>query len=251
MQPSIKGGQCLNCQNGLTGAYCSACGQPARTDRITFGETIRTYLSSAFLIEGKYLVTIRRLITNPGRLYREYLGGKRASYYKPIAFFILNTAIYILIRALLDYDPLEGRFDNTDVDQSPDALQYTEKAARFMVNNINYILFTLVFAIGVSFKLLYRKRYYLAEYIAVGFYISGLYILSSIAVMLIITLTGTEVSSLQLLLLLLLLLYSYLSFIRPLTFITVLKGIAGSLISLALYMLFSFGLSFLFVLLGA
>ena len=194
------------------------------------------------------LVTVRRIMANPGRLFREYLGGMRSSYYKPIAFFILNTAVYILIRALVDYDPLEGRFENMENGDAPDSVKYSELAARFMVNNINYILFTLVFAIALCFKVFYRRRYYLAEYTAIDFYIAGLYILFSIITMLLNVYSDIQFSSGQLVLLFVLIFYCAVRFIRPVTFGSVSKSLLIGIFSVLLYMLFSFGLSLILVL---
>ena len=99
---------CLNCGTEIQENYCSKCGQPTNTTRITFKETINNFLSIAFSFEGPLWLTIRLLITNPGKLYRDYISGKRKIYYKPVAFFILVTVVYLIIRALIDFDPLAG-----------------------------------------------------------------------------------------------------------------------------------------------
>jgi len=71
---------CLNCGTVIHNNYCSRCGQLTDTGRITFKETFANFLRIAFAFEGPLWKTIRLLITNPGKLFREYIGGKRKTY---------------------------------------------------------------------------------------------------------------------------------------------------------------------------
>ncbi|NOX46877.1 MAG: DUF3667 domain-containing protein [Chlorobi bacterium] len=43
----------------------------------------------AFALEGPFWLTIKLLFVNPGKLFREYIAGKRKAYYKSVAFFFL------------------------------------------------------------------------------------------------------------------------------------------------------------------
>ena len=99
---------CLNCNKTVEINYCSHCGQSIKTEQITFRETFINFLSLAFSFENKFSSTIKKLITNPGILFRDYLKGKRQLYYKPITFFILTTALYIFLRDIIDYKHIEN-----------------------------------------------------------------------------------------------------------------------------------------------
>ncbi|MFK5856836.1 MAG: DUF3667 domain-containing protein, partial [Bacteroidota bacterium] len=157
---------------------CSQCGQPTSTGEISFKETINNFFTIAFALEGPLWLTIRLLITNPGKLYREYIGGKRKTYYKPVAFFILIAAIYLILRVWINFDPLEGV--NNDLAELPinsEVVNRLMEVIRLMEGNINYQLILLVFSIGISLKLFFRKKYNLAEYTSIGLYITGVYAL--------------------------------------------------------------------------
>lgn len=177
MQDDARARHCLNCGTRLGEArYCPSCGQAARLRRITLRETVGDFLGSALALEGPYFETLRRVVFHPGELFRDYLAGRRVRYYKPVSFFIVNTAVYLLLSALIGYDPLAGTRIQLTVQNEVAAPELTAQAARFMVAHINHILLFLVLSLGLLARLLFRKRYNLAEYIAVAFFVVGFYI---------------------------------------------------------------------------
>lgn len=86
------------------------------------------------------------LLINPGVLFREYAAGKRKKYYRPVAFFVLLTAVYIVVRSLIGHDPFE---DNPATTNVPESRSKMVEAGYSMARNINNILFTLVFSIAI------------------------------------------------------------------------------------------------------
>jgi hypothetical protein len=78
---------CLNCGTGLIGRHCHGCGQAAHVHR-SLGAFFHDLLHGVFHFEGKIWRTLPLLVWNPGRLTREYIDGRRASYVSPIALFL-------------------------------------------------------------------------------------------------------------------------------------------------------------------
>ena len=78
---------CLNCRTPLIGSHCHACGQAAHVHR-TLGAFFHDLLHGVFHFEGKVWRTLPMLAWHPGRLTREYIDGRRASYVSPIALFL-------------------------------------------------------------------------------------------------------------------------------------------------------------------
>lgn len=78
---------CLNCRTPLIGTHCHACGQAAHVHR-TLGAFFHDLLHGVFHFEGKVWRTLPMLVWRPGRLTREYIDGRRASYVSPIALFL-------------------------------------------------------------------------------------------------------------------------------------------------------------------
>lgn len=99
---------------------------------------------------------------NPGKVGREYIGGKRKKYYTPIKYFILCSAIYFLTVKITGIDP--------------DA-EYTSEIIR---KNANYFVFILVPLFAFITKLFFfKQKYNYAEYLAYSFLLCGHYILLS------------------------------------------------------------------------
>lgn len=238
---------CKNCHSNLIGNYCHQCGQTASVGRITFKETFHQFLSSAFSIQGPFFSTIKLLALNPGKVFRDFIAGKRKSYYKPIPLFLLLTAIYLILRVLIDYDPLANQLGNNPPESLSDPQNKSREAARFMVNNINYIMFFLAFSIGLMLKIFFRRRYYLAEYTSIGFYITSMYVLIGIPLMLLNKYLSYQTHQFQLLLLILIISYCCYSLFNRMNFWLFIKYVLVSLLSLMLYIILGFGFSYLVV----
>ncbi|MBT8181758.1 MAG: DUF3667 domain-containing protein, partial [Eudoraea sp.] len=152
---------CRNCGTHVTNKYCENCGQRTSVYKVSFKETIHDFIDAAFSLNAPLFITLKQLIVNPGIVLREYLEGKRKKYYKPVAFFILTTVAYLVIRSAIGFDP----FTDTVVEvESTQNNQLLTKARDFMLFNINKLLFIFVFTLALFSKLFFSKRYTLAEY---------------------------------------------------------------------------------------
>jgi hypothetical protein len=85
---------CLNCGNEVNGLYCSKCGQANVEVKLTFWQLITHFLSDLFHYDGKFLLSIKYLITRPGFLSQKWFEGKRASYLDPFKMYIFGSAIF-------------------------------------------------------------------------------------------------------------------------------------------------------------
>lgn len=96
---------CLNCGAPLTGPFCNQCGQHGHVHR-TLGAFFHDLLHGVFHFEGKIWRTLPLLAWHPGRLTRDYVEGKRASFVSPIALFLFS--VFIMFAAV----SLSGNLDN-------------------------------------------------------------------------------------------------------------------------------------------
>lgn len=91
---------CLNCGTPLAGPHCHNCGQRAHVHR-TLRAFFHDLLHGVLHFEGKTWRTLPLLVWQPGRLTREYVDGKRASYVSPIALFLFVVFLsYALFSAV-------------------------------------------------------------------------------------------------------------------------------------------------------
>jgi len=235
---------CKNCKNTLSGNYCDNCGQRASINKVTFKETFQDFIDMVFSVNAPLMLTIKLLVTNPGKLFREYLSGKRKTYYKPVPFFILMTIIYIAIRALINYNPMAGvpveQNDKIDVN-------LFMVAGKFMVANINNILFLFVFSCGIILKLFFYKKYSLAEYFAISFYLIGIYNLLGTVMMFYLKYVNPQLKFIPAFLMLIYLIYALISFFNENKLFVVIKAVLVYSIAFTLYVVFGYGFSFLIV----
>jgi hypothetical protein len=88
---------CKNCGNRFIGKYCNQCGEKV----YTYHDKTIAYLAKegAHFIthfEGTFLVTLRTILTLPGKLSLDYCNGIRKKYFKPLPFFLLLIVIYLI-----------------------------------------------------------------------------------------------------------------------------------------------------------
>ncbi len=126
---------CLNCGAKLAGRYCHQCGQAAHVHRTLLG-FFHDLVHGVFHFEGKIWRTLPLLAWNPGKLTREYIDGRRASYVSPIALFLF---VVFLTFGLFNSvsDPIEFKFKNpveaaqalAEADKELEALQAKKASA--------------------------------------------------------------------------------------------------------------------------
>lgn len=95
---------CLNCGTALVGRHCHQCGQAAHVHK-TLGAFFHDLLHGVFHFEGKIWHTLPKLIFRPGRLTREYIDGRRASYVSPIALFLFSVFLMFAAVKNLHVEP--------------------------------------------------------------------------------------------------------------------------------------------------
>lgn len=236
---------CRNCGTPVTNKYCDNCGQRTSVYKVSFKETIHDFIDAAFSLNAPLFITLKLLLVNPGLLLREYLEGKRKKYYKPVAFFILTTVAYLVIRSAIGFDPFKDTV--VEVESTQDD-QLLTKARDFMLFNINNLLFVFVFTLALFSKIFFYKRYTLAEYLAVSFYLTGMYTLFTTLNLFLVVWVGKEMKLLEILIMFVYLIYVMASFIKLNKIVIVIKSLMVFTLSYIAYINISFGLSYLIVL---
>ena len=87
---------CLNCGTVLVGSHCHACGQRGHQHK-TPGAFFHDLLHGVLHFEGKLWRTVPMLVWQPGKLTREYIDGRRASYVSPIALFLFVIFVFFAV----------------------------------------------------------------------------------------------------------------------------------------------------------
>jgi len=88
---------CLNCGTEVVGRYCHKCGQENIEIKENFLSLIRHFIEDITHFDGKFFKTIKVLLLKPGFLTKEYLKGKRATYFHPIRMYVFTSFFFFLI----------------------------------------------------------------------------------------------------------------------------------------------------------
>ena len=240
---------CKNCGQITSGAYCNNCGQRSSVYKVTFKETFNDLADNLLSISAPLPNTLKYLILDPGKLLREYLQGRRKSYYKPISFFILATVIYIFLRWLIDFD-IRGTVITTDSAVEQLGENNMARARDFMFRNINNLLFFFVFSLSLMLKMFFYKKYLLSEYIAVAFYLVGFYSLITSINIFYIKYVDRGTQFLAILAMALYFIYAMVRFFDKNPIRVGIKSLAAYVLAYLGYGILAFGFSYLIVVLN-
>jgi hypothetical protein len=237
---------CLNCGYEGTGHYCPACGQKVLGPGIRFKQVWSEFFSYNFSIEGPVWKTIHQLAVDPGMLLKAFIGGKRKTYYKPVQFFLVASLIYFALVEWLEFDPLQGQFETDHPEHMKPWMDRIQRSSQFMVKNINNFLFLLVLGIGCWLKVFHRRAYAFAEYITMGFYLTGFYILVG-TFDLLFWKFDADARWFKVLFFCIYFTYAYGSLFKERAWTKYFKGFLIAVLSFASYFVLAFGLSFVLI----
>ena len=142
---------CKNCGKTTSFRFCENCGQRSSVYKVTTRETFEDLADNLFSVSAPLVITVKYLFANPGKLLREYLGGKRKKYYKPISFFILTTAVYLFLRWTIGFD-IQGEINLDESTMEQVDANLLNQARNFMFQNINTLAFFFVLTMSLVLK---------------------------------------------------------------------------------------------------
>lgn len=235
--------QCKNCGTTIHEKFCTHCGQKTNVKRITIRDTLNDFSDTVFSVDAPLFYTIKMLCLHPGTMLREFLAGKRKRYYKPVAFFVLMTIIYLLVRSLIGYDPLLA----SAVRVTGDPNELMVQTQQFMFENITKFLFFFVFWFGILLKIFFYKHYSIAESWTISFYLVGFYIILSTFNMFLVHYISYDLQFVIVAVIGIYFVFALLSLFQTPKWLIALKTIPVYIISIGLYIFSAFAFSLLIV----
>jgi hypothetical protein len=157
---------CRNCDTPLAPGqkFCGACGQRVVAARLTMGEIFHDFFHAITHVDHSILSLIRGLVTQPGKVARDYIEGRRKRWFGPFAFLVIAVGLasfVIVVTGVQMFRPL------TD-----------SGAAPFLQRHVNLVsLLQLPLLAGCAALLFIEQKLFFAEHLVLCAYAAGMRVL--------------------------------------------------------------------------
>jgi len=175
---------CKNCEATFEGKFCSNCGQKADVHRITIKHLFHELFHAVTHADKGILLLAKSLITRPGHIAREYIDGKRKTYFNPLSFLVITAAIsaYVIHAAgyyeAMSYRPQSAQTAEYREPPSEGQLAFFKlmsEMGKISMNNEKVLELLLIFPLMAFFTWLLfgRKKANFAENLVLSSFIMG------------------------------------------------------------------------------
>jgi hypothetical protein len=93
---SVEAPRCDNCGASVPGRYCGNCGQRLEPPLHSLGHFIGVAAEDLTHADSRLWRTLLALLIRPGKLTREFLSGRRASYLPPVRLYLVVSVVFFL-----------------------------------------------------------------------------------------------------------------------------------------------------------
>ncbi len=172
---------CKNCGSEQIENYCCNCGQKIIEKRFSVKFFFIAILDT-FNLERGLFYTFKMLLTKPGVVINDYISGKTKSYYNPLKYIILATAIYaffVLWLKIFDHsveatNELNEMLYNDSVTENPAVIAFQQKWLELVKQFINFIpLMVIPFSSLVSRRFFKSAKLFYGEHLIINSYAYG------------------------------------------------------------------------------
>ena len=143
---------CKNCGALVDTNFCPHCGQKASTERFTIKSLLHEFIHGFYHVDHGILYTIKALTVYPAEMIKEYLHGKRKTYFNPFTFVLIIAGVLTIFLPKLIQESLFAELGWSDHNLMNESLQQSS----FENLSIRIILGLPVLAFITN--LFYRKK---------------------------------------------------------------------------------------------
>lgn len=149
---------CLNCKQALSTAFCGACGQK-KAERISLRVLLKIAQRGIIEFKSPLLVTLWGLTIHPGKVYREYLNGRRATYFNPIRYSFWLITLCVITSSFFEASLIDfSQFRSSE--PSEKHAQIDALVTKWLENSFVYVFFVFAICHAAVMKLFFWKQHY-------------------------------------------------------------------------------------------
>ena len=110
---------CITCGRQGSGSFCSACGEKRlQSHDFSIKHALEAAGEAFFHIDSKVFLTLKVLLTRPGKLTQEFFMGRRKPYMSPLQIFFVCNLLFFLLQPLTGLEILAPSLRVFDNDHS-------------------------------------------------------------------------------------------------------------------------------------
>ncbi len=143
---------CKNCNQEVSGKFCSNCGQPTEIKRLSKNYIVHE-IEHVLHLEKGILYTIRELLLKPGATVRYFIKENRSRLVKPIIFIIVTSLIYTIVNSFFKIE--EQYIEMKGMENSSIGTMFS-----WMQNHYGYANIVLGVFIAYWLKIFFKKYEY-------------------------------------------------------------------------------------------
>ncbi|MGB0494973.1 MAG: DUF3667 domain-containing protein [Kangiellaceae bacterium] len=170
--------KCKNCERNFEGKFCNNCGQKSRVSRVDYKYLLNEISENLLQVNHGFFYTLKELSLRPGKNIRSFLEGKRVSHFKPLAYLLLTSTLYVLAIFFLDLNTVTNDLvsgfttassnDGTEIGST--ALSFFDWLAK---NHTFMLLLTIPLFSLASYIAFIKSGYNYFEHLVLNIYITG------------------------------------------------------------------------------
>lgn len=171
---------CINCNQEVSGNFCSNCSQRTTVKRITFKEGWYDFWARIYGFDGMFPRTFRDLTIRPGVAAKRFIDGNRVLYYGPVGYFFLMITLMLLLYDMMGISFLEvmkasGQSMAQPDTQSQSQAVFVQKTFQVISDNIKIFFFLFIPFQAFSARYIFFRKAGLnfIEHSILPFYILG------------------------------------------------------------------------------
>lgn len=169
------GTTCKNCNANVLGNFCSQCGQPTNTHRISAHFLWHDIQHGLLHVDKGILFTAKELFTRPGHSIREFLQGKRAKHFRPVSLVIVLAGVYGFLSHYFHINLLSNNIQVTGTGAQANEIKKLVEGSSSWLSQ-HYAVFALlqipIFAIA-SWLCFKKSGYNFMEHIIINTFLTG------------------------------------------------------------------------------
>ncbi len=150
---------CKNCTYEYEANYCPSCGQKASVRRFSTRILFADLLDKVLPLDRGVIFTTQRLFTQPGAMLREYLGGKRVAYTKPLQFLLVAVAISLVFFSSDEFkQQVQSGYGQMNTGRSAEAAAFQQEIATLFSTNMTLVVVAMIPILAWIARWLYKKH---------------------------------------------------------------------------------------------